>query len=690
MKDRHSNNNYSKPWLLVCLALTLGGCISDADGPDESGYVVINQAPSIDSEPPLTAQTNTEYRYNFSASDADSDDTVTLSASVLPAWLTFDATTGLLSGTPGTADVGEHSVTLVASDGKEDVSQSFTISVAIASSGGNWTLVWSDEFNGSTLDENNWTVETGDGSQYGIPGWGNNEQEWYQADNISLVDGNLVITAKEEASNGYPYTSGRLKSDSKVDIKYGRIEARAKVPLGQGLWSAFWMLPTDSQYGGWASGGEIDIMEAVSPSGNGDDLTYGTIHYGMAWPMNVKSGGNASLTPIDEFHTYAVEWQQDEIRWYIDDLHYATVTSDTWWSYYYAGLDQGYISAPQAPFDQRFHLLLNLAVGGNWPGSPNADTLFPAKMLIDYVRVYQCDTGLETGAGCANNINPTVEAPAAANVYTASQVLFQDGIAPLNWQVAGETVTRALTVGVAWDNGGITLAEQDIGGDHGQVLDINTSDMGNVAISAADGNRFDLFGMGNAAQWWELAAGELKFDLFIDSALTPDEASISIKMDSGWPALGYKTLAVSELEKDTWISLSVPINDLIATPGQQALNLAEVQNLFVIEFSAAAHVQLDNIQLVCGHKDDKGCGIKPPAIEVTDEVVEVFTDTVNETVWTNGMGAWDSLANTDYYQGDTGNHVNWQLLDSGEAGHDTVLEVAFNADGGDGVNRDAA
>ncbi len=675
---------FQKTMLIASISLALSGCITDADGPDAPQIIDRNSAPVVDSTPGLTAQTNVSYSYTVVTSDADADDSINLSATELPSWLSFDAASGELFGTPSSSDVGGHAVTITVSDGQDEVSQSFVISVSLATSGGAWSLVWSDEFDGTTLNTDNWNIQTGDGSEYGLTAWGNAEQEWYKAENITVADGNLVIAAKEEPTNGYPYTSGRMRSDNKVDIKYGRIEARVKTPIGQGLWSAFWMLPTDSAYGGWASGGEIDIMEVVSP-GENDEVTYGTLHYGMPWPLNTSSGGNADRTPIDDFHTYAIEWEQDEIRWFIDDVHFATVSSDTWWSYFYGGDEKGYVSAPKAPFNQDFHLLFNLAVGGYWPGSPNAETVFPAEMLVDYVRVYQCDSGEESGVGCANNINSTVVPSAPGGVFTASQTLFDDGISELSWQIDGVQITRELKASIAWDNGGITLEEQDAGGEQGIVLDINTSDKGNIAISSVDGEIFDLFGMGNSTKWWELAAGEIKFDLYIDSAVTPEDSTITIKMDSGWPALGFKSFAVADLAKDTWISLSVPINDLIATPGEQALNTSAVVNIFVMEFSAAAHVQVDNIQVACAHKNNNGCAIKAPSVEINTDVLEVFSDTVNSAVWTNGAGGWDNIANTDYYTGDTSNHVTWQLVETDEAEHDTVLEVVFDADGGDGV-----
>ncbi|MEH6606284.1 MAG: glycoside hydrolase family 16 protein, partial [Pseudomonadales bacterium] len=261
-----------------------------------------------------------------------------------------------------------------------------------------WELVWNDEFDGNSLNGSKWNIQLGDGSDYGIPGWGNNELQWYQAENIAVEDGKLLITARQESTNGYPYSSGRLRTSGKYDTRYGRIEASIQVPAGVGLWSAFWMLPTDSQYGGWASGGEIDIMEVINAGTTNEVL--GTVHYGMAWPLNQQAGRSHPVFAEDGFHTYAIEWEQDEIRWYLDDIHYHTVSSATWWSYFYGGPSIGYTSNTLAPFDQDFHLLLNLAVGGNLPGAVGSATVFPSALAVDYVRIYKCDSGNQDGTGC--------------------------------------------------------------------------------------------------------------------------------------------------------------------------------------------------------------------------------------------------------------------------------------------------
>jgi beta-glucanase (GH16 family) len=244
----------------------------------------------------------------------------------------------------------------------------------------NCVLVWSDEFNGTEVDTSKWTFQLGDGTDYFLPsGWGNNEQQWYTEENATVADGFLTITAREESVEpGFNFTSARLRSLRKGDWTYGRMEMRAKMPLGKGLWSAFWMMPTDSVYGGWAASGEIDIIEYL---GDDPEEVFGTIHYGGSWPNNTFSGTPYRLSSgsfHEEFHEFAIEWEEGEIRWYVDGEHYGTKTE--WYS------DGGDFPAP---FDKRFHLLLNLAVGGNLPGAPDANTQFPQEYVIDYVRVYQ-------------------------------------------------------------------------------------------------------------------------------------------------------------------------------------------------------------------------------------------------------------------------------------------------------------
>lgn len=253
----------------------------------------------------------------------------------------------------------------------------------------NYELVWSDEFNGSELDLTKWSYQIGDGCDINLCGWGNNERQYYQSENVTVANGVMTIEARKERVKGSAYTSGRIRSLGKGDFTYGRIEARMKLPATQGLWPAFWMLPSDVVYGTWAASGEIDIMEAVNLTGAGGNTVHGTLHYGGSWPNNVYSGDAyvPSTSVVDNFHTYAVEWEPNEIRWYVDGIHYQTQTQ--WYS------ENG---AYPAPFDQDFHILLNVAVGGNWPGDPDSTTVLPQQMVVDYVRVYQ-DPALGGGPG---------------------------------------------------------------------------------------------------------------------------------------------------------------------------------------------------------------------------------------------------------------------------------------------------
>lgn len=247
-------------------------------------------------------------------------------------------------------------------------------------------LVWSDEFNGTTLDTTKWSYQIGTGSQYGLDGWGNNERQYYTEDNLSLKDGYLVIEAKKENKEGMKYTSSRIRtiSDNETlySVKYGRIESRIKLPEGNAVWPAFWMLPASTKYGAWPNSGEIDIMEA---RGRINNEFCGTLHYGTDF-QNHKYSGKTYVFPegktySDDFHTYAVEWEPGCIKWLIDGEVFNTI------------IDWSNDSAFPAPFDEPFYIILNLALGGQFDSEaqdPDAD-FTSAKMIVDYVRVYQKD-----------------------------------------------------------------------------------------------------------------------------------------------------------------------------------------------------------------------------------------------------------------------------------------------------------
>lgn len=257
-----------------------------------------------------------------------------------------------------------------------------------------WSLVWSDEFSGPEIDRSKWTYDIGnwivDQDGNGIaPGWGNNEKEYYtdSSENAFIDDGKLVIKAKQEQVTDefgtYDYTSAKLKTKGLFSKKYGRYEIKAKLPVGKGLWPAIWMLPEEDKYGSWAASGEIDIMESW---GSKPHTVAGTIHYGEGWPNNKYTGKEFELPEnrgIDKWHTYALEWEPGELRWYVDGELYQT--QNKWYS---KGKDNAANFSYPAPFDQEFYLVMNLAVGGWFDGDPDETTKFPSQMEVDYVRVY--------------------------------------------------------------------------------------------------------------------------------------------------------------------------------------------------------------------------------------------------------------------------------------------------------------
>lgn len=269
-----------------------------------------------------------------------------------------------------------------------------------------WTLVWSDEFEGDEVDPSKWDFDIGNGffdyrTHTWIPGWGNEELQYYtdRSINASVSGSILTINAIKESLHGCGYTSARLKTrkqDGKALFakQFGRFEFRAKVPHGKGLWPALWMLPHAEKYGGWAASGEIDVMEIA---GEIPTQVLGSIHFGSGFPCRelvTHTHTLANGSTVADWHTYAVEWTPGEIKWLIDDQPWAT--QSFWWSS--SRRDESGGLAPRnvsdlnpwpAPFDQEFYILMNVAVGGNFPGHPNPATPFPAQMLVDYVRVYE-------------------------------------------------------------------------------------------------------------------------------------------------------------------------------------------------------------------------------------------------------------------------------------------------------------
>lgn len=231
----------------------------------------------------------------------------------------------------------------------------------------NYELVWSDEFNGNYLDTNTWNYEIGTGSW----GWGNNEQQYYTDRNIKVSNGTMKITAKREDYGGMKYTSSRITTKNKKNFKYGKIEARIKMPKFKGVWPAFWMLGANQDSVGWPKCGEIDIVEAI----NDENLVYGTLHwFNDPGNNNADSGSSVAVANRTEYHVYGVEWTADKLRWYVDGKVYRTmdVSNDSF-----------------SEVRKEYFVIFNMAIGGQWPGYDIDETAFPATMEVDWVRAYK-------------------------------------------------------------------------------------------------------------------------------------------------------------------------------------------------------------------------------------------------------------------------------------------------------------
>jgi len=244
---------------------------------------------------------------------------------------------------------------------------------SIQNPGFGYSLVWAEDFNGSTLNTNDWNYETGAG------GWGNNELQNYTSgtNNAYIENGSLVIEAKQENLGGSNYTSARLTTKRKKKFTYGKIEFRAKVPSTKGLWPALWMLGSNIDAVPWPACGEIDVMESVNkevPS-----KIYGTAHWGTATTNHQQSGNNFALSTGDfsqDYHVFSIEWDANKIQWLMDGNKYHE-------------LNKSQVTVGTYPFDKDFFLILDVAVGGQWPGNPDATSIFPQKMYVDYIHVYQ-------------------------------------------------------------------------------------------------------------------------------------------------------------------------------------------------------------------------------------------------------------------------------------------------------------
>ena len=343
-------------------------------------------------------------------------------------------------------------------------------------------LIWADEFSGTSLDLNKWTPQIGDGCAEGICGWGNNELQHYKAENATVSGGQLHITAKRERVQAKAYTSARIRTINKGDWTYGRFESLINLPDGGGLWPAFWMMPTDDVYGTWPKSGEIDIMEYV---GWNPDRTLGYIHYGDDWPNNQSKGGIfAKHNGVfhGNWHEFAVEWEPGIIRWFVDDYLFQTITAEDVQPYHW-------------PFDQNFHFILNVAVGGNL-GGPVDDSALPATMSVEYVRVFDGfkpyitgdrvvlyqENGVEYSIGnVASNTNVSWIVPAGATIVSGQ------GTPNLiiDWDTAGGDVIAEVSL-----SSGTQTIKMDVYVEPLYLRDfhfVNFDDPANMSLKETDG-----------------------------------------------------------------------------------------------------------------------------------------------------------------------------------------------------------
>ncbi|MDF2155187.1 glycoside hydrolase family 16 protein [Vibrio sp. CAU 1672] len=473
-----------------------------------------------------------------------------------------------------------------------------------------WTPVWSDEFEGNQIDKSKWSHEEN------CWGGGNNEKQCYTKRQVNsfVKDGVLHIVAKEGSYTGannpdgdmrskatLPFTSARLRTVNKGDWKYGRFEIRARMPYGQGTWPAIWMLPTDNVYGTWAASGEIDIVEAVNlktqsdkkgaQPGEVESRIHGSLHYGRQWPENVHSGAQFNLpdnlNPADGFHTYAIEWEEGEIRWYVDNIHYATQRQQGWYTQY---KDNGQLVTAEAPapFNERFHLLLNLAVGGSWAGNTNEKgidhSIFPQTMAVDYVRVFECSVDPKTGKGCATvseeaqfvegNSAPAIIVADASYGKGKQLTLFDDA---LNKHLIMSGYDPEKNVSVSYED----QAER------GKVM--------KVTKTGNSGNAFLISPEVDLSDW--LADGELVFDLKTQGNTSGSE--LLVKIDSGWPAVGDYSVPLTG--NDEWHEVRVRLSDIKRNGNRFAsgstVDFSKVKNLLVIEPQQPMTAYFDNIRL---------------------------------------------------------------------------------------------
>ncbi len=289
--------------------------------------------------------------------------------------------------------------------------------------GAGWTLAWSDEFSGNTVNAQNWTYDLGGG------GWGNNELETYTADSATVQGGELRITARKNADG--TYSSARLKTQGLQSWTYGKIAARMRLPQGQGIWPAFWMLGGNITTVGWPKSGEIDIMEMIGGGENFDDSVYGTLHWDANGHASVGTGRTELVDPEifhDDYHVFEAEWTPASVVWKVDGVETGRASIDL-------------AAWPQMEeFHRPFFIVLNLAVGGDWPGKPDASTVFPQTLAVDWVRVY---SSAATNLAPAFTTQPSGQSVTAGGSVTFTVAASGNPTPSIQWQKDGMDLAGA-------------------------------------------------------------------------------------------------------------------------------------------------------------------------------------------------------------------------------------------------------
>ncbi|MCJ8009432.1 carbohydrate binding domain-containing protein [Lederbergia wuyishanensis] len=399
-----------------------------------------------------------------------------------------------------------------------------------------WTLVWEDNFDGVELDTSKWSIDTGNGFENPDgswnPGWGNNELQYYHQDNVKVENGKLILEGRKETVSDnrgtYQYTSGKILSRGKFSKKYGKIEAKMKLPKGKGFWPAFWMMPEKDVYGGWAASGEIDIMEG---KGSKPNQVGGAIHYGGGWPNNTYTAKDYFFKDgkdVTDFNVYSLEWEPGELRWYVNGELYQKLNN---WNSIGTGNAAKY-SYP-APFDQDFFIILNLAIGGHFDGNPDGSTVFPGQVEVDYVKVYDL-----TGRDYLEPVEPgfdVEELPDNAKKAVDGNYIYDNA-----YEKGFTTITNSSDLDNKWDytNWNLVYMNDFNGNAAASVENIDGSPFAKVDINQAGNQSYSVQLIQNVTlgkgRWYKLS-----FD-----AKSNANRNLNIKFGAG-PERGYTAYSPS-------------------------------------------------------------------------------------------------------------------------------------------------